>query len=319
MRVVPRRPRGRRTRPGSTRRWSGRRPRPRPAARLVGLADRGHRAELGRPAPGPRSGPTWRIDSPTSTRHSGRSLAASRLSSSLRPLAERTGPSPSPFFGARVNRGARSEVVLGEAEHVALVGDHAGVEQRDRRLVAESLDVEGAAARDVEHPLAHLRRAALVVGAAEVLVALLLLDQRRAAGRAGRGHLPRRAGPWAAAPSTGPTISGITSPALRRTTVSPGRTSLRFTSWALCRVAFSTVEPATLVGSITPYGVTRPVRPVLTRISSSLALTSSGGYLNAIAQRGAREVEPSRRCRETSSTLITTPSISCSTSWRCSP
>ena len=25
-------------------------------------------------------------------------------------------------------------------------------------------------------------------------------------------------------------------------------------------------------------------------------LTSSGGYLNAIAQRGAREVEPSRRC-----------------------
>ena len=29
-------------------------------------------------------GPTWRIDSPTSTRHSGRSLAASRLSSSLR-------------------------------------------------------------------------------------------------------------------------------------------------------------------------------------------------------------------------------------------
>ena len=85
---------------------------------------------------------------------------------------------------------------------------------------------------------------------------------------------------------TGPTISGITSPALRSTTVSPGRTSLRFTSCALCRVARSTVEPATLVGSITPNGVTRPVRPVLTSIESSLALTSSGGYLNAIAQRG---------------------------------
>ncbi len=110
--------------------------------------------------------------------------------------------------------------------------------------------------------------------------------------------------------STGPTISGITSPALRSTTVSPGRTSLRLTSWALWSVARSTVEPATLVGSITPNGVTRPVRPVLTSIARSLALTSSGGYLNAIAQRGAREVEPSRRWRPTWSTLITTPSIS---------
>ena len=102
----------------------------------------------------------------------------------------------------------------------------------------------------------------------------------------------------------------MTSPALRRITVSPGRTSLRLTSWALCRVAFSTVEPATLVGSITPNGVTRPVRPTLTRISRSLALTSSGGYLNAIAQRGARLVEPSRRWSATSSTFTTTPSIS---------
>ena len=51
--------------------------------------------------------------------------------------------------------------------------------------------------------------------------------------------------------STGPSTSGITSPALRRITVSPGRTSLRLTSCALWRVAFSTVEPATRVGSIT--------------------------------------------------------------------
>ena len=48
-------------------------------------------------------------------------------------------------------------------------------------------------------------------------------------------------------------------------------------------------------------------------------MTSSGGYLNAIAHRGARDVEPSRRCSATSSTLTTTPSISCSMSWRCSP
>ena len=66
-------------------------------------------------------------------------------------------------------------------------------------------------------------------------------------------------------------------------------------------------------------GVTRPVRPTLTRMSSSLVVASSGGYLKAIAQRGAREVEPSRRCSATSSTLTTTPSISCSMSCRCSP
>ncbi len=92
--------------------------------------------------------------------------------------------------------------------------------------------------------------------------------------------------------------------------MSPGRTSLRLTSWALCSVAFSTVEPATRVGSMTPYGVTRPVRPTLTSMDSSSALTSSGGYLKAIAHRGARLVEPSRRCSDTSSTLTTTPSIS---------
>ncbi len=71
----------------------------------------------------------------------------------------------------------------------------------------------------------------------------------------------------------------MTSPALRSTTVSPIRTPLRFTSSALCRVAISTVEPLTLAGSITANGVTRPVRPTLTRMSRSLVVTSSGGYL----------------------------------------
>jgi len=96
-------------------------------------------------------------------------------------------------------------------------------------------------------------------------------------------------------------------------------TPLRSTSDALCSVAISTVDPLTNTGSITPNGVTRPVRPTLTRMSSSLVVTSSGGYLNAIAQRGARDVEPRRRWTLTSSTFTTTPSISCSTSWRCSP
>ena len=119
--------------------------------------------------------------------------------------------------------------------------------------------------------------------------------------------------------TTGPTISGITSPALRSTTMSPISTPLRLTSSALCSVAFCTVEPETLIGSMIAYGVTRPVRPTLTAISRSRVVTSSGGYLNAIAQRGARDVEPSRRCSATWSILTTTPSISCSTECRCSP
>ena len=79
--------------------------------------------------------------------------------------------------------------------------------------------------------------------------------------------------------ATGPTTSGITSPALRSTTMSPISTPLRLTSSALCSVARSTVDPATWAGSITANGVTRPVRPTLTRMSSSRVVTSSGGYL----------------------------------------
>ena len=79
--------------------------------------------------------------------------------------------------------------------------------------------------------------------------------------------------------TTGATTSGMTSPALRSTTMSPISTPLRPSSSALCRVARSTVEPLTLTGSITANGVTRPVRPTLTRMSSSRVVTSSGGYL----------------------------------------
>ena len=79
--------------------------------------------------------------------------------------------------------------------------------------------------------------------------------------------------------STGPTTSGITSPALRSTTMSPISTPLRATSSGLCRVARSTVDWLTITGVITANGVTRPVRPTLTWMSSSLVVTSSGGYL----------------------------------------
>src|ERR1700750_1247950 len=75
-------------------------------------------------------GPTWRIDSPTTTRHSGRCLAACRVSWRRQRRLQQLG--------------------LVEVEDVALVDDDPGLEERDRRLGTEPLDVEGATSRDVE-------------------------------------------------------------------------------------------------------------------------------------------------------------------------
>ena len=69
------------------------------------------------------------------------------------------------------------------------------------------------------------------------------------------------------------------SPALRMMTVSPILTPLRSTSVWLCSVAIDTVDPETSTGFITAKGVTRPVRPTLAWMSSSVVVTSSGGYL----------------------------------------
>ena len=91
--------------------------------------------------------------------------------------------------------------------------------------------------------------------------------ERTAAHRALGREPPLGAGPSCARPSTGPTTSGITSPALRTMTVSPGRTSLASTWSSLCRVARPTVEPPTNTGSSTANGVARPVRPIDTMMS----------------------------------------------------
>ena len=81
------------------------------------------------------------------------------------------------------------------------------------------------------------------------------------------------------AAGAGPTISGMTSPALRSTTMSPMRTPFALTTSWLCSVARATVLPETKTGSSTAKGVARPVRPMPTWMSSSRVLTSSGGYL----------------------------------------
>ena len=72
--------------------------------------------------------------------------------------------------------------------------EQAALQERDRRLVAEVLDVEGAAAGDVEDPLPQLRGARPGVGAADVGVALLLRAQLGAALGAVRRHLERALG-----------------------------------------------------------------------------------------------------------------------------
>ena len=92
----------------------------------------------------------------------------------------------------------------------------------------------------------------------------------------GKDHGSDRAG---RSESTGPTTSGITSPARRTITVSPGRTSLAATwSW-LWRVAVATVTPPTNTGSSRAKGVACPDGPIDTSMSSSFVVRSSGGNL----------------------------------------
>ena len=116
--------------------------------------------------------------------------------------------------------------------------------------------------------------------------------ERLAAHRARRWGTSTARAALAAWRAPGPTTSGITSPALRTITVSPTRTSLRATSSSLCSVASPTVEPPTNTGSSCANGVARPVRPMLTMMSRSTVVFSSGGNLYAIAQRGALLVKP---------------------------
>ena len=60
------------------------------------------------------------------------------------------------------------------------------------------------------------------------------------------------------------TMCGITSPARSTTTVSPLRTSRRWTSLKLCSVVLLMVTPAMRTGASTAAGVSAPVRPTLT-------------------------------------------------------
>ena len=115
------------------------------------------------------------------------------------------------------------------------------------------------------------------------------------------------------------TICGITSPARRTTTISPMRTPRRVISSALCKVALVTVTPPTNNAFNAATGVIAPVRPTWKLTSSKVVMSSSGGYLYALAQRGARLTKPNFFCIATSLTLKTAPSIPNGKSSRASP
>ena len=116
-----------------------------------------------------------------------------------------------------------------------------------------------------------------------------------------------------------PMTSGMMSPALRTLMVSPMPTPRFAMISPLCRLARETLVPAKKIGSNTAVGVSTPVRPTVTSISRTTLSLTSGGYLNAIAQRGNLFVLPSVRRAARSLTLMTAPSMSNSSVPRASP
>ncbi len=183
----------------------------------------------------PSVGPRWRMPSPTSTR--GEAARASTPRWRRRAVL------------GRLLRHAleRHELLDGERVDVAGVGEQPGVDELAHALLAEALDVHRAAAGEVHDALRRAARDTRGSRSDGRTRPRAARAARRTRGRpSGTSSLRARFGRFA---STGPTTSGITSPALRTMTVSPGRTSLRATSSWLCSVASPTVEPPTNTGS----------------------------------------------------------------------
>jgi len=186
--------------------------------------------------------PTCRIDSATRNRANGLVFAAARLSSSLRPLALRA-----PAFVVKKSERSRSASV---SENRSPSSTSRPAPSSASAACQPSVSMSSAA-----RPARWNSRSRSWDGQER------WLGQRMSASDSfsGRSSVPH-AGQWVgitkarSVPSrnstTGPRISGMTSPAFRRMTVSPISTPLRATSEALCSVAASTVDPATKTGSI---------------------------------------------------------------------
>ena len=176
-----------------------------------------------------------------------------RFDASIAPggvFAADSSPRPS-----RATRGGASQPV-----EVGGILDQAGQHQLHDPLLAQALDVHATPRGEMDDPLHALGRA-VDVGAVGVALAGEA-DERFPARRAGVREPPRALAALRARPGwsrTGPTTSGMTSPALCTRTMSPGRTSFSRTWSSLCRVASCTVEPPTKTGDSRANGVARPV------------------------------------------------------------
>ena len=133
----------------------------------------------------------------------------------------------------------------------------------------------------------------------------------RTTGEPQAGHSAGRTNGRRSAPSAATrTTLGITSPLRSTTTRSPICRPSRAISSSLWRVARDTVTPPTSTGRSRARGVTAPVRPTWTSMSSTTVSACCAAGLQATAHRGDFDVAPSRRQRAVSSSLNTTPSMS---------
>ena len=110
---------------------------------------------------------------------------------------------------------------------------------------------------------------------------------QRSGGRGGGSRSAR-----SAACGAGEITCGITSPARRTITSSPGRTSLRARSSSLCSVAAFTVTPPTCTGSSAANGCRSPNLPTFQLIAFNRVTAVVGGNFQAIAHRGSRPTTP---------------------------
>ena len=192
-------------------------------------------------------GPTCRIDRATSTRHKGCSLTCCRLSSRRTPTADSTRPSTTPP-GGRMPSGSPSSAAAASAFLAARV--YRLVRSRSSavrsKTPASSVSTPASSrAPAPSHPRDSMSKAPRPASPKSRSRSCAghdrLLGQRMSLSPsfAGASSVPQE-GQWVgmtnavSLPSrrsaTGPRISGMTSPALRTTTVSPIRTPLRSTS-----------------------------------------------------------------------------------------
>ena len=202
-----------------------------------------------------------------------RSISATRLAALLAPI--------------------RSSPARSSARRRVEVRDRAD-EARGQELVdeglAQALDVHRPAAGEMEERFAEPGRAGRILAARDGFVLRAGRPGCRRRGIAS-GMTKIRSRPVRRS-VIGPTTLGMTSPLRSIRTRSPMRMSLRRISSSLWSVARLMSVPDSLTGSRTATGVSAPVRPTWTMMSSSRVVAWRAGNLKETAQRGNLAVTP---------------------------